>query len=297
MRPNVGVSSSTYSPSRPGFAQPPYSQNGLRSARPDPPSVIPSKRQLDDLLASLSGPQGSFPCSQASSHRQFQPHPSYNSSGPMSTAAPSRSRTSLIDPFGPLGSVPVSQGTFDPQASFKSLAHVSPEKSERPGPSDAGSASNSRIVTDREKRQDPRYAEMSFAKALPVISELLEGEHFKRELKKMKADQDALERRLWAKQERVKAEHEKVVQAEKDIARISQKPIPKAKLKQFADMLASDLAEFYLQSCLPQIDGLALRQREKLQELGVPGLGGDMKDDKVCERIKRIMDLLEDAME
>ena len=33
----------------------------------------------------------------------------------------------------------------------------------------------------------------------------------------MKADQDALERRLWAKQERVKAEHEQVVQAEKDM--------------------------------------------------------------------------------
>lgn len=33
----------------------------------------------------------------------------------------------------------------------------------------------------------------------------------------MKADQDALERRLWAKQERVKAEHERVVKAEKDM--------------------------------------------------------------------------------
>ena len=33
----------------------------------------------------------------------------------------------------------------------------------------------------------------------------------------MKADQDALERRLWAKQERVKAEHEKIMQAERDM--------------------------------------------------------------------------------
>ena len=33
----------------------------------------------------------------------------------------------------------------------------------------------------------------------------------------MKADQDALERRLWAKQEKVKAEHERLVKAERDM--------------------------------------------------------------------------------
>jgi hypothetical protein len=33
----------------------------------------------------------------------------------------------------------------------------------------------------------------------------------------MKSDQDALERRLWAKAEKLKAEHEKRVQAEKDM--------------------------------------------------------------------------------
>jgi len=33
----------------------------------------------------------------------------------------------------------------------------------------------------------------------------------------MKAEQDGLERRLWAKQERLKAEHEKSLLAEKDM--------------------------------------------------------------------------------
>jgi hypothetical protein len=33
----------------------------------------------------------------------------------------------------------------------------------------------------------------------------------------MKAEQDGLERRLWAKQERLKAEHEKSLSAEKDM--------------------------------------------------------------------------------
>ena len=33
----------------------------------------------------------------------------------------------------------------------------------------------------------------------------------------MKASQDALERRLWAKQEKVKAEHERSIKADKDM--------------------------------------------------------------------------------
>jgi len=33
----------------------------------------------------------------------------------------------------------------------------------------------------------------------------------------MKSEQDSLERRLWAKQERLKSEHEKSLQAEKDM--------------------------------------------------------------------------------
>lgn len=33
----------------------------------------------------------------------------------------------------------------------------------------------------------------------------------------MKQDQDALERRLWAKGEKVKADHERTVKAEKDM--------------------------------------------------------------------------------
>jgi hypothetical protein len=33
----------------------------------------------------------------------------------------------------------------------------------------------------------------------------------------MKADQDALERRMWAKSEKIKAEHERTVQAELDM--------------------------------------------------------------------------------
>lgn len=55
---------------------------------------------------------------------------------------------------------------------------------------------------------------------------------------------------------------------------------------------------FYTENCLPAIDGLALRQRERLQQLGVPGLGGKwQEDEKARERVKRIMDVLEGSMD
>jgi len=66
----------------------------------------------------------------------------------------------------------------------------------------------------------------------------------------------------------------------------------------WAKQLASDLATFHKQSCLPQLDGLALRQRQRLEDLGVPGLGGGaVLDEKGRERVVRIMDVLEAGLE
>jgi len=47
---------------------------------------------------------------------------------------------------------------------------------------------------------------------------------------------------------------------------------------------------------LTSIDGLAVRQRQRLRELGVPGLGGGDVE-KNLERVRRVMDLLEAGME
>lgn len=78
---------------------------------------------------------------------------------------------------------------------------------------------------------------MNFTKALPIISTLLQDENFKRELKKvhqplfpvlnldqeldadsqMKAEQDGLERRLWAKQEKLKGDHTRSLEPEKEM--------------------------------------------------------------------------------
>lgn len=143
----------------------------------------------------------------------------------------------------------------------------------------------------------------------------------------MKADQDALERRLWAKQEKVKVEHEKGVKAERDMsvapltnfalltiirAKIARRATPAHRevvsrlhpmtgpsfmqVQAWAAKLASDLDDFYRQTCLVAMDGLSSRHQRRLQELGVPGLGsGD--DQKSLERMRRIMDVLEAGTE
>lgn len=59
---------------------------------------------------------------------------------------------------------------------------------------------------------------MSFTKALPIISQLLSTPDFKAEVKRMKGDQDSLERRLWAKGEKVKVEHEKSTRTDKEMS-------------------------------------------------------------------------------
>jgi hypothetical protein len=58
-----------------------------------------------------------------------------------------------------------------------------------------------------------------------------------------------------------------------------------------------NLQEFYRQNCLPSIDGLAARHRERLQVLGVSGLGGDMGDSRTRERVRKIMDVIEGGLD
>lgn len=46
----------------------------------------------------------------------------------------------------------------------------------------------------------------------------------------MKGEQDSLERRLWARMEKIKADHEAKTKPEREVARITRKPITQEKL-------------------------------------------------------------------
>ncbi|WVW85424.1 hypothetical protein I302_107462 [Kwoniella bestiolae CBS 10118] len=238
-----------------------------------PKPNIPSKRQLDDLLSSLNA----------------RPQPQ--------TKADSPNKRNLIEPFGPVGETSTpSKSPYDPVQSPRRRESTDQTNTNH------GRRESTSAATPPRKRRKPServdeegYSFMSFSKALPILSEVLEDEEFKMELKKMKKEQDALERRLWARSEKVKAEHERSIQAEKEIAKIARKVIPSEKKEVWAKSLSSTLDTFYLQQCLPAIDGLASKHKQRLIELGVPGLedGGE----KSKERIKRIMELLEAGLE
>ncbi|KAK8854631.1 hypothetical protein IAR55_003370 [Kwoniella newhampshirensis] len=233
---------------------------------------IPSKRQLDDLLTSLNA--------------RPPPVPSRSSSG--------SNQKHLIEPFGPVGIAPgPSKSPYDPQiAGGSDVAPLSSAAQE--GRRNGSVDGKRRLPKDRSGEEG--YGQLGFGKALPVLTELLQDETFRSELRKMKKDQDALERRLWAKGEKVKAEHERGIQAERDIAKIARRPIPPEKKAKWAATLTTDLEAFYLQQCLPALDGLAVRQRQRLVDLGVPGLGEE-DGAKGRDRRRRIIDILEAGLE
>lgn len=101
----------------------------------------------------------------------------------------------LIEPFGPISHLSQAPAPSAP-------AHGSATKPTTSVPAVGGDGDNST---------------MSFTKALPIISQLLSDPSLKNELKRMKEDQDSLERRLWAKGERVKVEHEKTTRTDKEM--------------------------------------------------------------------------------
>lgn len=95
----------------------------------------------------------------------------------------------LIAPFGPIASLPSS-----------APKHPERRPSNAPNEGEGGDISG-----------------LSFTKSLPIISTLLADQGFRGELRRMKVDQDTLERRLWAKGEKVKGEWEKGTRTDKEM--------------------------------------------------------------------------------
>jgi hypothetical protein len=136
-------------PSHASSSRTPQRQSSFPSAPlPSPPtsSVNPIQRQLDDLLASLKNPPGS----QSSSSSAF-----------------GGAKHNLIEPWGPVRK----QQKFD----HASLPAVLDSPS-------IGRTPSAESVTP--KKREKGWDTMSFTKALPVISDLLQDEGFKRDVKK-----------------------------------------------------------------------------------------------------------------
>ncbi|KLT41183.1 hypothetical protein CC85DRAFT_276508 [Cutaneotrichosporon oleaginosum] len=142
--------------------------------------------------------------------------------------------------------------------------------------------------------------EWSFTRCLPALTELLRDDEFVKELRKMKKDQEALERRLWARMEKIKAEQMAKRAADNQIAKITRKPVPAEKVAQWERELQAALSDLFVRQVLPSFDGLEARQAARLTELGVPGLGGGKRgeDAKARQvRVRRIMGVLEGALD
>jgi len=136
-------------------------------SRPAQPSV-PSKRQLEDLLVSLS--------SSAPSRTQLSRNDSESS-------ASARSRHHLIEPFGPVGQLAgPSRLPFDPQARpapiaphTESFNHIESSKGGIP-PKSGRSLSH---------RDNPDFDTLSFSRSLPILTHLLSDPIFTAELRKV----------------------------------------------------------------------------------------------------------------
>ncbi|CAD6568480.1 MAG: hypothetical protein TREMPRED_004553 [Tremellales sp. Tagirdzhanova-0007] len=237
---------------------PPESQPILNQAKPS----IPSKRQLDELLSSLNSSSIPHPSSPAQDRAR--------TTGPADPSAFTKPRPHLIEPFGPVGQL----------VGPSRLPFSSQHEPTQPVSSSGRTPPKSPQAT--LDRDDGGLDTLTFSKSLPILTDLLSNEAITQELRKMKASQDALERRLWAKQEKVKADHERSIKADKDIARIARRAIP---LEKEAVSLVPSRA---LSNNLIAV--------QRLREMGVPGLGGG-DDERSKEKLRRVMDVLEAGME
>jgi hypothetical protein len=66
-------------------------------------------------------------------------------------------------------------------------------------------------------------------------------------------------------------------------------------IKAWNKELQQALSEFYLSTVLPSLDGIAQKHTLRLEELGVPGLGGE--GEERTKRVKQIMAVLQACME
>ncbi|KAJ9098672.1 hypothetical protein QFC21_004320 [Naganishia friedmannii] len=190
-------------------------------------------------------------------------------------------------PVAPIVSVPARPAHYDPyneDFEAEAVPEDPPQVPDEPSEIDDDSSGEEEEVAKKTEedelarlvaeRNTDEFVNMSYGKALPIISKLLNDDAVMQRLKELKEEQDRMERQLWDKRlDIVKMYRERMEKAKEDAVRQDVKTgntlIQKERLA-----ASKALKQYYTTRCLPHFDDLHRKHLEIMQEeLGVPGLG------------------------
>ncbi|KJA24621.1 hypothetical protein HYPSUDRAFT_38689 [Hypholoma sublateritium FD-334 SS-4] len=139
---------------------------------------------------------------------------------------------------------------------------------------------NVTLADDSESRQ---LCQLTFRQSLPVLSDLGEHPTFVASIKKMKADQDQLERKLWADREAIHTKYQEKLKMAQTKAQMIGSAVSQHEITMLSDAFKKEIYKFDDERVLPAWDGLISRQQGDLAQKGVPTMfvTSDVQDREV----------------
>ncbi|KAF9481995.1 hypothetical protein BDN70DRAFT_485230 [Pholiota conissans] len=124
---------------------------------------------------------------------------------------------------------------------------------------------------------------LTFVQSLPILSELGEDPGFVSAIKKMKDDQNRLERRLWEDREAIYAKYQDKIKVTQTKAQMIGTPVSQHEINMIMDAFNKEIFRFDRERILPAWDGLVSRQQNELGQMTVPTMfvTTDVQDRKV----------------
>jgi len=152
-------------------------------------------------------------------------------------------------------------------------------------------------IRQRELQQEAQHRDLrklTFAQALPVISQLSADSDFIRALQEIKSDQESLELSLIDERNRQKSQFDKQLKAAQEAAVTTGTPY---ELDRVNKLMTSALHKFD-KLALIRWDKMGLEQQVRLEQLGVPCFFPLTNPDPVAkQRQKRVMEVLVQLLE
>ncbi|KAF8165104.1 hypothetical protein B0H34DRAFT_223031 [Crassisporium funariophilum] len=119
-----------------------------------------------------------------------------------------------------------------------------------------------------EAQQDVKN--FTFQQALPVISRLADDPSVISAVKKMKTDQNELERSLWADREAIYRKYHEKLKIAQTRANMVGTTISQHELDMVTDAFKKEISRFDHDRVIPAWDGLLSRQQQELEHINVP---------------------------